>query len=579
MNRGSNRTNLLRAAGLALVLLGVFLPRGWYDALPWDPALPPQPIKGVTLLQAAFALEGLLLLWLSTRARLARALTPDELPPIGASLDDTLDARKAGWMLAAITALALVLRLTRVNSDLWLDEIAPVMDYGRLSVLEVIASYQRSNNHLLNTLAVKASVALLGESEWTIRLPAVLLGTATVPALYWVAQTMQPRRAALGAAALLSVSYHHIFFSQNARGYAGYMLFALLSSGCFVRGLREDRLRDWALYVLTILLGFAFQLLTVFVALAHGVVGLVAAALLVRRGRPPLPLLGRLAGVFTAAGVLVFQLYACIIPQAAVVARTTYRTAAAGFRPFSLEFLQELVRGVAAGFGTGLLLGAIPFLLLGAMGFLILLRRQWALAAALVLPEVLTAILFIIRGYPFSPRFFLLALPLAVVCAVQGLWSLTGLLAVWSPRLVRSSPRLATGLVLLVCVVSALSLRSYYAVPKQDYRGAIRYLESERRAGDLVVVFGNAEKGIEYYAKRLAVPADAGYAYLRTETALDSLIASRPGARVLLATTFLRDIRINYPALYARLRFDWPRPRIFPGTVGDGALLVWTKPS
>lgn len=45
--------------GLALILLGLFLPRGWYDALPRDPRLPIPPVNGVTLLQAALVLDGL----------------------------------------------------------------------------------------------------------------------------------------------------------------------------------------------------------------------------------------------------------------------------------------------------------------------------------------------------------------------------------------------------------------------------------------------------------------------------------------------------------------------------------------
>ena len=570
---------LLRIGGVLLLVGAALLPRAWYDALPWGPEMPPQTIKGVTLFQLSLALEGLLLLWLSTGSQLFRALTPDHRPTLAGPIDDpTLDQRRAAWILGAITALALALRLFHVDSDLWLDEIAPVMDYGRMSVLEVIASYQRSNNHLLNTLAVKASVALFGEREWAIRLPALLVGTATVPALYWVARMMQPRRAALGAAALLTVSYHHIFFSQNARGYAGYMLFALLSSGFLVRGLREDRWRDWLLYVVTLYLGFAFQLLTTFVAVAHGLVGLAALVSLRLEGRAASPLLGRLAGVFSVAGLLVFQLYACIIPQALIVARTTYAAPATGFRPFSLEFALEMVRGISAGFGTGLLLGAIPFLLIGAVGFFVLLRRQWAIAAALVLPEVVTAIIFLARGFTFSPRFFLLALPLAMVCAVQGLWSLSELLTRRSPHRERLASRLAMSLVLILCAVSALSLRAYYAFPKQDYRGAIRFIESVRRSSDEVVVFGIAEKGIRFYVAREGVPDDARYNYVRTEKALDSVVTSHPGVRLLFAATFMRDIRINYPALYTTLRSDWPPPHVFPGTVGDGAVMVWTRP-
>ena len=48
--------------GLAIAVLGLAMPRDWYDALPWDPKLPHPPIKGVTLLQATLVLEGVALM-------------------------------------------------------------------------------------------------------------------------------------------------------------------------------------------------------------------------------------------------------------------------------------------------------------------------------------------------------------------------------------------------------------------------------------------------------------------------------------------------------------------------------------
>jgi hypothetical protein len=63
--------------GIIFILAGVFLPRDWYDAVPkseadltWirqdEPVAPTQtpPIKGVTLLQISFVIEGLAFLWL-----------------------------------------------------------------------------------------------------------------------------------------------------------------------------------------------------------------------------------------------------------------------------------------------------------------------------------------------------------------------------------------------------------------------------------------------------------------------------------------------------------------------------------
>ena len=405
-------------------------------------------------------------------------------------------------MLAAITALALALRLIGVNSDLWLDEITTVQIYSQASLLHIIASYTSTNNHLLNTLLVKLAVAWAGNQEWAIRLPAALFGVVTIPAFYWVARLALSRRASLCAALLLTVSYHHIFFSQNARGYTAYLLFSLLSSRLLAQGLQEDRARDWALYVVAMLLNFTALLNSGFVFAAHILVGAAALIIVKQRGSSPIPLLRRLSAVFALLALLGFQLYALILPQAYVMSRVVYTEPSVGFSPFSAEFLNELARELSAGlvarqgFGMsiGLILGALPCLVIVGAGFLIIFRRQWALATALALPLLLTAFYLLVSRSFFSPRFFLLGLPLAILSLTQGLFSFADLV---SDRLRKSrkifAPRLATALAMVVCVLSLGLLRQYYSVPKQSYRASIQYLEEIRKPDGIIIAVYLAE--------------------------------------------------------------------------------------
>ena len=73
-------------------------------------------------------------------------------------------------------------------------------------------------------------VTVLGESAWSIRLPAVLFGVASIPVLYALGERVTGTREALLACAILSVSYHHIWFSQNARGYTMLAFWTILST-------------------------------------------------------------------------------------------------------------------------------------------------------------------------------------------------------------------------------------------------------------------------------------------------------------------------------------------------------------
>src|SRR5262245_50670415 len=119
------RRALFLTLGIVLTLVGLLLPRGWYDALPHPAESRDPAIKGVTLLQISFVLEGLALLWLSRKRRSNARLGPAErLAVAGAPDGEVDDARLSRYLLVVITGLALALRLLNINSDLWLDEIA-----------------------------------------------------------------------------------------------------------------------------------------------------------------------------------------------------------------------------------------------------------------------------------------------------------------------------------------------------------------------------------------------------------------------------------------------------------------------
>ena len=575
------------AIGSLLVLAGVFLPRDWYDALPRNLELPLPPIKGITLLQVSFMAQGIILMvfsalnWRCTPLPKTQLLKPT---PENRPVREILSQRWALVMLGAITLLALTLRLVNLDSDLWLDEISTLVVYGPMSLFEVIGGYINFNNHLMNTLLVKLSVGLFGEHEWAVRLPVALFGTATIPVVYWIARQFRlSREVSLGIALLLTVSYHHIFFSQNARGYIGHVLLTLVASGVLVRALQTGRPRLWLLYVAAMLLNFATLLTSAYVLAAHGIVGLAALGVLYRQGAVPWHLFRRLAVVFGAIGLLAFQLYALILPHAWVQAQAKYTSEGGYFNLFSANLLSEIIRSLAAGIGLGsgpltwvaLLLGVV----VAAIGFVALLRRHWSLTLALSLPVALSILFIIINGLTFSPRFLLPALPLGIVAVVQGVYTigeiisghLSGSLRPWVPRLATA------GLVALVVAVSAGSLQYYYSTPKQAYRASIEYIESERNGDELVIVVDLAEQGYRYYSSQLGANQES-YRYVRSVEELDRVI-STSNQETILVTTLPRFLRLRKPELDSRIQEGWEMDRSFPGTIGNGQISVWTSNS
>ncbi|HVX85475.1 MAG TPA: glycosyltransferase family 39 protein [Phycisphaerae bacterium] len=147
------------------------------------------------------------------------------------------------WLLAAVTAAALAVRLLAANNPLWVDEIFSLYFVQALrSPLQVFTQLHSDNNHYLNSLWMYA----LGPQQgaWMYRLPAVICGVLTVPAAYWSGARRGGggTAAALVWAAMIAISEPLIVYSSEARGYAGAVLAAVAAFGATGRWVEG---RDW----------------------------------------------------------------------------------------------------------------------------------------------------------------------------------------------------------------------------------------------------------------------------------------------------------------------------------------------
>jgi hypothetical protein len=330
-------------------------------------------------------------------------------------------------------------------------------------------------------------------------------------------------------------------------------------------------------------LNFASLVTSAYVLAAHMLVGAIVLLVLRHQGVTPLPLLRRLAVVYGLTGFLAFQLYALILPHAYLRAQTSYASDGGYFALFSIDLLVKVAHGLADGIG----LGASPYTLLilavGAViagtGLVALLRHRWALTLALSLPGVLSVLFIILNGLTFSPRFFLLALPLAMLAVVQGVYTLGELVGKKIPgNLGVMTSQLATAaLVLLAVPVSLASLKSYYTMPKQAYSASIEYLESQRTKGEMVIVVDLAERGYRYYGDRLGVSASGDYFFVQSVDDLEVVLSAQSGKDSYVVTTLPRFLHLRKPDLEARIQQDWQIIRSFPGTIGNGQISVWAE--
>ena len=173
--------------------------------------------------------------------------------------------RSTQRIVFALVAVALVSRVVGLNSGLWVDEVYSLVRSVRLPVGTILTEYWGDNHQPLYALLAHASRSIFGEAPWSIRLPAVLFGVASVPLLFALGQRVAPRRQALLAAWLLTVSYHHVWFSQNARGYSALAFFSLATLWALLRGVESGRLVFFVVYGLLAGLGAYTHLSMIFV--------------------------------------------------------------------------------------------------------------------------------------------------------------------------------------------------------------------------------------------------------------------------------------------------------------------------
>lgn len=88
---------------------------------------------------------------------------------------------------------------------------------------------------------------LLGDSVFTLRLTAALVGIVTVAAVYWLGlELFRDRRVALVAAALLAISFWHLLFSHLGFRAITQPLLQTLTVAALLRGVRLEQ-RKWLL--------------------------------------------------------------------------------------------------------------------------------------------------------------------------------------------------------------------------------------------------------------------------------------------------------------------------------------------
>ena len=471
------------------------------------------------------------------------------------------------WLpLLIILIVAGVLRLPGLNSDMWYDEVATLVEFVRLPVNQLLVNYGDQNNHPLFSLLANLSIQFFGENPWTLRLPALLFGLASIWALFSLALLVTDKREALFATILMAVSYHHVWFSQNARGYTGLLFWGLLGTYFFLKGCKDNKPVIWIVYAVSMALGMYTHLTSVFTLISHFIIYVFL--LLKNRitnHRFSVPVFWPIIS-FILVGLFTFQLYALILPQVTNSFQVQVGTERVEEWTNPLWAIIEVIRGLRIGFGT-LIAGGIV-LLIFVSGLVSYLKTNSVIIAFFAIPIIMGTVTLITLHRHFYPRFFFFELGIGILILIRGCSVVADFLSKKLKNII-SLPNLSsitqTVLISIVIMASTLSLYHNYRYPKQDYSGALNYVEKNRNTGDIVITTGHAS----YPYKKYYAP------YLKSVETIDEMREIISQNRVIwLIYSFPDHLETFYPGMLSVIQEGFAHVQEFRGTLGGGTLFV-----
>lgn len=469
--------------------------------------------------------------------------------------------------LLLLLGIALVLRIPALDEGLWYDEIWTLVDFGRLPLSTLFTSYGSDNNHPLFTLSARLSLLSFGENAWSLRLPAMLFGVAGVGMLYAFALRVTTRVEAALAGLLLAISYHHVWFSQNARGYTALLFFTLASAHFFLRILEGKGWRAYVPYGILLALGTYTHMTAVFAAVSHAVV------LLVLLARPKAPGRKYLSGLFF--GLLIATLVSLLLHAAILTEMVQFilvkkkETATPVVTESEWTSPWWAVRAVALSFGAGLIPGLIALaggavvLIAGTVAYA---RQDWKLVVLFLLPGLIGAAVMLGLGRNLWPRFFFFLAGFILLIVLRGVATLARELATLAPFDHRErAERVLFGAGASVLIGAFIGILPRAWGPKQDFEGARTYVEQLRQPGQVVMTAGLTDLPYQRWI-------ETDYVSIDSVEALNTALAGKEGGYLLhTLPTFLAS---RMPELAAEVKRRGREVKRFPGTVGGGDVVI-----
>lgn len=414
-----------------------------------------------------------------------------------------------GWewfSLAAVTALAVAVRLPDLSQPMRYDEAATWIDYASRPLPLALSDYRFPNNHLFHTLLLHVTARVAGSEPWVLRLPAFSAGVLLVPLVWAVGRALHGPATAVGAAAFAAASTSLALYSTSARGYTILGCLTLLLALLAVRQLRNPDVAGWLALAVVTALG-AWTIPTMLYPAGGIALWMYLEARAGDAALAPRQMASALRWTAVATAALAAVLYLPVVARTGIALVIGNRFVRPQRRSAFFSQLPEFVRDMAADWSRGWPAWLALLLALGAVVALVAPRRTGRHRVPLFGAVLLFAIAFLLlNGRVPYERVWLYMLPFALVTAVAGLaWPVTAALGSIGPRRGTFGASVLFG---ALALVAAHHMRAHDAVRRADDTGVLRdgasiaaLLADSVRAGDRVIAPAPSDLPLAYHLR------------------------------------------------------------------------------
>jgi len=148
-----------------------------------------------------------------------------------------------------LTICAFLFRFYNLTfNSIWLDEAATV-DFAQKSFIDIWITTTSTDPNPPLFYWIEHFMLIFGtSSEFILRFIPALLGAVTIPLFFFIGKEMIDSDTGIVAAALLTFSPVHIFYSQDARTYTTTLFFFSLALIFYLKGMKTRKVKSWILF-------------------------------------------------------------------------------------------------------------------------------------------------------------------------------------------------------------------------------------------------------------------------------------------------------------------------------------------